>query len=250
MNWKILNRDVIKVIALFLMMGNHIAYVFMMPGSLKAELLIDLGCFTAPVMCCFLVEGFYKTRSRKRYGQRLAAFALLSQLPFYLAFYPAWIKLYNFNMITSLFLCFLMLCVLESSWDERSRQIAIACIFAAGCFCDWPVRAQVFVFIFWRLHRMEEAGRVRRGDKAEAWLAVIAISVVIEGLDALAEGGGMRQVLLHFGRITGPALAAVVILCFYNGKQARRGREYLKWFSYIFYPAHLLVLGLIRMTME
>ena len=50
MNWKILNRDVIKVIALFLMLGNHIAYVFMMPGSQKAELLIDLGCFTAPVM--------------------------------------------------------------------------------------------------------------------------------------------------------------------------------------------------------
>ena len=248
MNRKILNRDVIKFLALILMLGNHIAYVFMKPGSLKAEMLIDLGCFTAPVMCFFLVEGFYKTRSRKRYGQRLAIFALLSQLPFYLAFYPASIKLYNFNMITSLFLCFLMLCVLDCSWDERNKQIAIALIFLAGCYCDWPVMAQIFVLIFWRLHRLEEEGQASLRDEVGSWLAVIGTTGALEGLSALAEGDSPGKILLSLGSMAGPILAAAVLLLFYNGKRARKGREFMKWFSYVFYPLHLLVLGIIRLV--
>ena len=49
---KVLNRDVIKLIALILMLGNHIAYIFLPPDSFMAALLIDLGCSTAPIMCC------------------------------------------------------------------------------------------------------------------------------------------------------------------------------------------------------
>lgn len=230
------------------MLGNHIAYIFMIPGSLEAELLIDLGCFTAPVMCFFLVEGFYKTRSRRKYGQRLAVFALLSQVPFYLAFYPAWIERYNFNMIASLFLCFLLLVVLDGFWDAVSRQLAIILIFMAGCFCDWPIQAQAFVLIFWRLHRLKEEGRARRQDEILSWLAVIGLSGAMEVLASLLEKEGTGQILLSLGSMTGPLLGAVIILFFYNGKQARRGRKYLKWFYYVFYPAHLLILGLIRLA--
>jgi len=247
---KVLNRDVIKLIALILMLGNHIAYIFLPPGSFKAALLIDLGCSTAPIMCCFLVEGFYKTRSRRKYGQRLAAFALLSQLPFYLAFYPAHIKLYNVNMMGTLFLCFMMLCVLESSWEERSRKMAIFLLFMAGCFCDWPVLAQIFVLIFWRLHRVQEEGVAGRRDEVVSWFAVIGTYGMMEALNALSEGAGTGQVLRSLDSMAGPVLAAILILFFYNGKKARTGGEFLKWFCYVFYPGHLLVLGLVRLLLR
>ena len=58
-----LSRDAIKYIAMFTMLLNHIAQIFMMPGLLQ-EALIDIGYFTAPVMCWFLVEGYGYTRSK------------------------------------------------------------------------------------------------------------------------------------------------------------------------------------------
>ena len=72
-----LNRDQIKYIAVILMALNHIANIFLKEGTVPFLLLRNLGYFTAPVMCYFLVEGYYYTHSRKQYGQRLLLFALL-----------------------------------------------------------------------------------------------------------------------------------------------------------------------------
>ena len=95
-----LNRDQIKYIAVFTMLLNHVANIFLQPGTFACEALKDIGYFTAPVMCWFLVEGYRYTRSVKKYAGRLLIFAVISQLPYYLAF--ARIHLapcYSFNMI-------------------------------------------------------------------------------------------------------------------------------------------------------
>ena len=43
-------------------------------------------------------------------------------------------------------------------------------------------------------------------------------------------------------------VSAFVILYLYNGRRAARGHTFYKWFFYAFYPAHLLVLGLLRLA--
>ena len=43
--YKILNRDAIKYIAMFLMLLNHISTIFMKSGKLWSELFIDLGFY-------------------------------------------------------------------------------------------------------------------------------------------------------------------------------------------------------------
>ena len=72
-----MNRDQIKFLAIITMTCNHIANIFLTPGTLLFEVMIDIGYFTAITMCYFLVEGYYYTHSRKQYGQRLLLFALL-----------------------------------------------------------------------------------------------------------------------------------------------------------------------------
>ena len=72
-----LNRDTIKYLAILAMLLNHIANLFLTPGTLLCEIFLDIGYFTAITMCYFLVEGFHFTHSKRKYGQRLLLFAIL-----------------------------------------------------------------------------------------------------------------------------------------------------------------------------
>ena len=54
---RILNRDVIKYIAMFTMLLNHISHMFLAEGSMTAFVFEYAGYFTAPTMCYLLVEG-------------------------------------------------------------------------------------------------------------------------------------------------------------------------------------------------
>ena len=102
-----MNRDQIKYVAMFTMLLNHIANVFLEPGTFLFEVMVDVGYFTAITMCYFLVEGYGYTRSKEKYGKRLLLFALISEIPFCLAFTEeGTISFVSMNMLFTLFLCF------------------------------------------------------------------------------------------------------------------------------------------------
>ena len=61
---KPLSRDTVKLLAVAAMACNHAAHALLPAGSGAAELLTDIGYFTAVTMWYFLVEGFRYTRSR------------------------------------------------------------------------------------------------------------------------------------------------------------------------------------------
>ena len=76
-------------------------------------------------------------------------------------------------------------------------------------------------------------------------IAVFAAAAVLYGGMAGLGSGSLAETV----GCAVPILAAgFVILYLYNGQRARRGRSFSKWFFYTFYPAHLLVLGLLRLA--
>ena len=119
-----MSRDCIKYIAMAAMFCNHFATVFLKGQTLLYEIFIDIGYFTAITMCYFLVEGFAYTHSRKKYGQRLFVFALISQVPFQMV--TGYLAL---NMMFTLFTCFLILVVLEHVWNPQKRYLLIFLLF-------------------------------------------------------------------------------------------------------------------------
>ena len=226
-NWKVLNRDTIKYIAMAAMLLNHVANVFLQRGTLLYEVFVDIGYFTAITMCYFLVEGYRYTRSRKKYGIRLLVFALISQPAFAFAF-P-----YNsgWNMMFTLLVCFLILVVRERMMPGMLRTVVVALLVLLTTSADWAVFAPVFTLMFdeWR------------GDREKiraAYIGSAAAFGVLNLINYLDWYGAPKALLCTAGAMSGILVSGFVIQYLYNGKRAEHGRTVSKWFFYVFYPAH------------
>ena len=238
--WRVLNRDVIKYIAMTAMLLNHIANIFLVPGTLWYEVLVDIGYFTAITMCYFLVEGFRYTHSRKQYALRLFGFGVVSQVPFSMAFAQNGIlEFQDFNMMFTLFLCFCILLCIETIRNRFLRGVLIVLLIFGSLFCDWALLAPVFTLLFrWS---GQDQKRLRFSFALSAalfgWLNYTSSVWLYPTAQCL---------LMACGSMVGIAASGFVILYLYNGQRAARGKKFSHWFFYLFYPVHLLVLGVIR----
>ena len=274
-----MNRDTIKYIAMFTMLLNHIANVFLTPGTLLFEVLVDVGYFTAITMCYFLVEGYHYTRSKEKYGKRLLLFAVVSQIPFNLAFTENGVIQYTgMNMIFTLFLCFLILYVREKVPAGGRQTACIWGLVALSLFSDWALLAPIFTIWFADAagsvsgagkSATEQTGGARSSAKGLAsrsvegteeklrrkklW-TIFGKAMLLFGLISCAGNADTmpmwKNLLCSAGAVSGILLSGICIIYFYNGKRAEKCRNFSKWFFYLFYPAHLLVLGMLRVVLN
>ena len=138
-----LTRDAIKYLAIFTMLLNHIANVLLPENTILWEVFIDIGYFTAITMCYFLVEGFYYTHSKRKYGERLLIFAGISQVPYMIAFGNS-----QLNMIFTLFICFMILVVQERMMASKWRIPLLILLLLLSVYSDWAILAPVFTIWF------------------------------------------------------------------------------------------------------
>ena len=234
---KVLNRDIIKYIAMLTMLLNHIAHMFLTPGPVLYEVFEDVGFFTAPVMCFFLVEGYSYTRSKIKYGQRLLVFAIVSQMPYKLALHFG-----NLNMIYTLLCCFLILVAMENIKDWRLQAAVCTVLTLASAVGDWSILAAIYTMLLY-------SSRGSRKKTAISYGIAYALFVPFQIQNYMHDitDDWTMDAVVH-GLISGAGIlaAAIMVLVFYNGRRAGKGRNFSKWFFYIFYPAHLAVLYFIK----
>lgn len=241
--YKVLNRDVIKYIAMLTMLLNHISTIFMESGSFLSEFFLDIGYFTAITMCYFLVEGYQYTHSKKAYALRLLLFALISEVPYCMAFtQDGIIGFEGLNMMFTLLICFGILVVFERTSNKGLRFTYTLFSIILSLFCSWAILAPIFTLLFiWS-----------KGSDKKIKLSFI-IAVLLFAAFNLAGGIGRfsvtTNILYALGSMVGTGLSGIVIVYLYNGKRMEKGRVFSKWFFYWFYPVHLLILGLIRIFM-
>lgn len=239
-NRKGLNRDAIKYIAIVVMLANHIASVFLNSGTLLRVIFLGIGNFTAITMCYFLVEGYSYAHSKKKYMGRLLLFALLSQIPYCMAFTKQGvISFIGFNMLFTLLLCFLICLIVEKVPNIILKILLIILIMICSMKCDWGIGAPVFTLLFiWS-----------KNSILKKKIAFI-IPTVLFGLYNFVGCYGKVPIgiciLNTMICMIGMGMSGICIIYFYNGKRAKMGRSFSKWFFYIFYPLHLLILALMR----
>lgn len=239
-----MNRDIIKYISVFVMLLNHIGIIFLESGPVLRSIFVNVGYFTAISMCYFLVEGYEYTRSKSQYAKRLLFFALVSEIPYCMAFADgSVIEFTGLNMLFTLFLCFLICLSMDK---QKNRVLSVSCVLIlvmCTVICDWGIGAPVFTLLFiWA-----------KNSKAKTKIAFFLPTLLFGFYNFIARYGKLslgKSILYAAMPMIGMGLAGICICCFYNGKRAERGKNFSKWFFYIFYPAHLLVLAIIRIMMS
>ncbi len=223
-----LSGAALKYIAVVCMVADHAAWLWFPSVTAAGFVMHFFGRFTAPIMCFLAAEGYRRTRDVKRYLFRLAVFAAVSHLPF------TWFETLDFStfwcgmtsMIATLFLGVAALAVCDDGSVHPARRALFAglCVFLSFC-CDWSAVGVLWVLVFGLLHE-----RRALATSINCLLAAAAACF-------MALPGGEAHRLFQFGTIPALVLAA----CLYNGERGR----YPRYFFYVFYPAHLVVLAIL-----
>ena len=128
----------LKLNALVTMVIDHTAAVLVSVRSPVYGLLRGIGRIAFPIYAFLIAEGCRHTRSREKYLLRLGVFALISQIPFVMAFFPLFWEdtlWKNFLGITNVFYTMFFAVACIHIWETLRRQSRRRQLAAAGTFC-------------------------------------------------------------------------------------------------------------------
>lgn len=245
---KVLNRDTLKYAAIIGMAMQHAADKFLEPevlgdATLLYWILYLAGGITAPLMCYFLAGGYWYTHSKTNYALRLLIFAVIAQVPYAFFWEESFIEtIQSLNFIFNLFMCFCALTAYEKIGNKILKWIVIAaCVVLTHLFFEWGAIPVIWV-LFFNIFR----------DKPKMQLLGFALGGFIDAGSSLIEGIiyqclDLSYAFLYISYFVMPLLVGIVIYYFYNGKKGRFP-VFSKWFFYIFYPLHFLILHLIYLA--
>ncbi|MGO5052630.1 TraX family protein [Lachnospiraceae bacterium LCP25S3_G4] len=247
-----LTANSIKTLAIIAMLIDHIAWAFVPTDSLLGIVMHLIGRITAPIMCYFIAEGYYYTRDVKKYAFRLFMFAVISYLPFIYfetGALPTITTMFMFNMIFTLWLGLIALWIQDREKVKIFRICLLIVICMIATLGDWLFFAIWFILAF-GMHRGNFKKQILWFCIATGVMigmfAIPYLIVVISSNSGMVSEMQVPTFLEFFGQIGIQigVLLALPLLATYNGK--RGGGPYSKWLFYIFYPAHLVILGLIK----
>ncbi len=239
--YQILNANALKIIALVTMLIDHIGAAVIEPGVLDGYAvgllqisyktymmwwhfdvaLRMIGRLAFPIYCFLLVEGFLHTSNVKKYGFRLLVFGLISEIPFNLAFWYSWHEAADQNVFFTLLLGLIALWFLrryEGCFWKQAAAVLTCCFAAWTLKTDYDAYGVFLIVVLYMIRRLPTGPRTVVGALAMTYECTIAYEYLTEVL-------------------------AIIPVTMYNGEKSRRWNKYL---FYAFYPAHLIVLFLIR----
>ena len=209
---KFFSSAVLKYIAMISMLIDHIAasglifLLFNIAVSMRLYYISRMiGRVAFPIYLFLLVEGFVHTKNTKKYIIRLTLFALMSEVPFDMAFWGGFVNMQHQNVMWSLLICVIMLCGMKKYPDFSVIFVGM------GCFAAWFIKSD-YEYI---------------GPLAVGCMYLFRDRVVYRNISA--------AIIFAFEPT---AFFSLIPINMYNGK---KGKD-LKYLFYLFYPAHLLAL--------
>ncbi len=269
-----LNRNHLKYIVIVLMLLDHCTYFFSYSNPIILGISF-ISRLTAPTMALFIAEGYYYTRSVNKYMKRLFLFSIISYIPYVLyrtaEFMPVQLftgqavhSFFRFNgdfvlepnifisqinsllvihqtsVIFTLFLGLLSIYLWDRVNISKYIKIIITLgIFWIATFCNWQFYLVLLCLIFYFL----------KENPKKMWIAYTVVALMYIFNITFFANPFAFEFTMDFNQLARFGVFLVpFFFTLYNGEGGSKS-EIHKWFFYIFYPAHLLVIGLIRLCL-
>lgn len=213
----------LKTIAMVFMLIDHLAYVMIERGIglggdwyMIDRVMRGMGRIAFPIFCFTIVEGFQRTSNAREYLKRLIIFALVSEIPFDLAFRGSLFDMSFQNVFWTLAFGLAVLMLYEDrslGWLQRIGGLLLCFLIPEIFHTDYSVYGVLTIFVMYYF----------RKEPIKACMA----GYIVLLLQSTAE------VWAVFG---------FLMLLLYNGQRGK-GNKIL---YYAFYPAHLLILVLLK----
>ena len=225
-----INASTLKIIAIIGMTFDHIGNVFVDQLPLLGECLLFIpGGLTFPIMAFLLTEGYRHTSNYKKYALRLLIFAIISFVPFVWALFPM------LNVLFTLMLGLIVIYLYDHMKNRVGFWFAFVGITLFTTFCDWPWVGVPMVLCY---HVIKNPVKRLVVPVALTWIVMTVSSISNLLTDpAMQFVDALPSLLYAYIGCT----ATIFLLLRYNGEKGKMP----KYFFYAYYPAHLLVLGLI-----
>ncbi len=239
-----LSGNILKWIAAICMLCDHMGMIFFP----SVDVFRWLGRLSFPIFAFFIAEGCRYTRNRARYLLTIVGEAILFQI-IYTAATKDWYFSIFCTFSLSIALIYLLDEVKKSFADQTAsslRQGASLLAFAAGIIAVYYLNlylkisyqfmgclTPVFASLFTPAKNSAALEREQKGYTIKENALAMAIPL---GVMSIAP-------ILYMQPF---ALCAIPLLWLYSGE---RGKYHCKYFFYIFYPAHLVILYGIAMLL-
>jgi hypothetical protein len=225
-----MNRFVLKLIAAFTMLLDHIAFIFLDSSTLIHDVFRFVGRISFVLFAYLIAEGFHKTKDIKKYLLRIGIFAggiELALLGYYLIGGDN--MLITFNIFWTL-LFGLMSLYLFFDKNPYFKILVIPLVVFAELLDLSYGGYGVLMILFFGVYQ----------NKVTNFLHLLFLNFIFINSPAL-EFIGLTE-FAKFPFIQWASILAIIFIFLYNGQM---GKYRLKWFFYLFYPGHLLFLYLL-----
>lgn len=234
---------------MILMLIDHIAATFF-PGQIWLRY---IGRLAFPLFAFLVVEGFVHTRHFPRYWLRLVALAIVTDLPFQLMINQSFQYVPFQNVIWTFVIGLASIYLIDQGKVWWSRQIwhtlVPLIVLASLLLADWLKTdyhslgvIMLLGFYFFRGDSLPK----RCGQLSFMILA----NVIFPNLETISKIGYQNLSLYwdYYGfQLVSPqvfALLALPIIWSYKGQQGYHSK-FNQLFNYLFYPLHMLIIGLL-----
>lgn len=234
-----LSGNTLKFIAAFSMLLDHCG-MLLFPRMTFFRI---LGRLAFPIFAFMVAEGCRYTRSKARYVFEVFALGVLCQLGYYFLDRSLYMRvLITFTL--GILVCFSLQNAKDICFapNPLGMKVLSALLFALSVTVIYCLN-QLFTidYGFWgcMLPVFPLLARPPKENAPPWWQTMDSIAGRV-----LLFGIGLLMLSINLGGIQIYSLAALVLLLLYSGK---RGKAKMKYFFYIFYPAHLAILEGISM---
>ena len=236
---KNLNSNILKTIAVISMTMDHIAWAIFPGFSMHpiAIIMHILGRIACPIFCYFMVQGYIHTKNFKKYFSRILIFALISHIPYVLTSFnyvdtlsliPGYHGVFNQTSILWGFACGLLLIKVNDSKLNNIYKLLLSIFICLISFpADWSCVAPLIILFMW-----EYKDNFKMQMITMFLMIITYVIVYFFAIDKI-------YALLQFGIVL-----SIPLLYLYNGKVGNNIKlnKIMKWFFYIYYPLHLLII--------